>query len=205
MEKAFRIRVLSKKMPIIATSNKQNHHIMKKSSLLRAFALFTLILVTGCIAQAQIKITPVDPNTGSSSSSSSDGNQTVIKCNAPTTCTINDKNELVNCVQKQEATTFVLEASKGTITLIKGVKRKKYTIESFDNEPTTGTLELKVFDYSEEFLTYTTITIFASENLVSVQRDLGMDEYDDSWSREEAMSRLGGTMEIYDVESIKRQ
>ena len=66
-------------------------------------------------------------------------------------------------------------------------------------------MELKVFDYSEEFLTYTTITIFASENLVSVQRDLGMDEYDDSWSREEAMSRLGGTMEIYDVESIKRQ
>lgn len=178
---------------------------MKRPALLKAFALLALIFVTGCFAQAQIKITPVDPNTGSSSSSSSDGNQTVIKCNATTTCTINDKNELVNCVQKQEATTFVLEASKGTITLIKGVKRKKYTIESFENEPTTGTLELKVFDYSEEFLTYTTITIFASENLVSVQRDLGMDEYDDSWSREEAMSRLGGTMEIYDVESIKRQ
>ncbi|MBP5573791.1 MAG: hypothetical protein J6X40_06455 [Bacteroidales bacterium] len=176
---------------------------MKKPALLKALALFTLILVTGCFAQAQIKITPVDPVTASRSSSSSDDHQTVIKCHATTTCSINDKNELVNCTQKQEATTFVLEASKGTITLIKGIKRKKYTIENFDNEPTTGTLELKVFDYSEEFLTYTTITIFASENLVSVQRDMSLDEYDDSWDRETAMSRMGGTMEIYDVASIE--
>ena len=176
---------------------------MKRPALLKAFALLALIFVTGCFAQAQIKITPVDPVTASRSSSSSDDHQTVIKCHTTTSCTINDKNELVNCVQKEEATTFVLEASKGTITLTKGVKRKKYTIENFDNEPTTGTLELKVFDYDEEFLTYTTITIFASENLVSVQRDMSLDEYDDSWDRETAMSRMGGTMEIYDVESIE--
>ena len=190
--------VLSKKMTIIAISNKQNHHIMKKSSLLRALALFTLILVTGCFAHAQIKITPVDPNTASASSSND--HKTVFKCIATTTCSINDKNELVNCEQKEETTTFVLEASKGTITIIKPLKRQTYYIEAFEHEETTGTLELQVYDDSGVFLQNATITIFAGNNLISVQRDLGFDEYDDSWNRETAMSRIGGTMEIYDIE-----
>ena len=172
---------------------------MKKSSLLRALALFTLILVTGCFAQAQIKITPVDPNTTSASSSNND-HKTVFKCITTTTCAINDKNELVNCEQKEETTTFVLEASKGTITIIKPLKRQTYYIEAFEHEETTGTLELQVYDDSGVFLQYATITIFAGNNLISVQRDLGFDEYDDSWNRETAMSKIGGTMEIYDIE-----
>ena len=183
-------------MTNIATSNKQNHHIMKKISLLRALALFTLILVTGCFAQAQIKITPVDPNTTSSSSD----RKTVYKCNTTTTCSINDKNELVNCEQKKETTTFVLEASKGTITIIKPLKRQTYYIDAFEHEETTGTLELQVYDDSGVFMQYATITIFAGNNLISVQRDLGFDGYDDSWDRETAMSKIGGTMEIYDIE-----
>ena len=188
-------------MPIIATSNKhQNHHTMKKTALLIVFALFTLILAMGDLAKAQVIITPTNP--GSPSYSSALSRQSVYKCIATTTCTINDKNELVNCEQKEEITNFVLDITPdyATVTIVKPLKKQKYYIESFDSEKATGTLELHVYDESGEFIKYATITIFGSNNLISVQSDLGFDEFDSSWDSETINSRIGGTMEIYDME-----
>ena len=173
---------------------------MKKKALLKIAATFAFVFVLGCFAQAQVIITPTNP--GSPSYSSSLSSQSVYKCIATTTCTINDKNELVNCEQKEEITNFVLDITPdyATVTIVKPLKKQKYYIESFDSEKATGTLELRVYDESGDFIKYATITIFGSNNLISVQTDLGWDEYDDSWDRETAMSRIGGTMEIYDME-----
>ncbi len=173
---------------------------MKKIALLIVFALFTLIFAMGDLAQAQIIVTPTNP--GSPSYSSDLTRQSVYKCIATTTCTINDKNELVNCELKEEITNFVIDITPdyATVTIIKPLKKRKYQIESFDIEKATGTLELQVYDESGEFIKYATITIFGSNYLISVQSDLGFDEFDSSWDSETINSRIGGTMEIYDME-----
>jgi hypothetical protein len=193
--------VLSKKMTIIAMSNKyQNHIIMKKTALLIVFALFTLILAMGDLAQAQVIITPTNPE--SPSYSSSQTSKTVYKCNSCTTCTINKNNELVNCTETLETTTFVLDVTpdNATITIIKPLKKRKYNIDYYDIEEVTGTLELNMWDDSGPDYKAVTITIFGSDNLISVQTQLGMHEYDITWDDETAMSRIGGTMEIYTIE-----
>ena len=169
---------------------------MKKPAILKIAAAVVFVFAMGCFAQAQVIITPTEPESTSNSSSQTQNNKTVLKCIATTTCSINEQNELVNCEQKEEITTFELEASKGIITIIKPLKRQKYNIEAFEHEPTTGTLQLKVYNDSGEFLKYAMIIIFASENLISVEYlpSLG-DSYDDNWDPSSY-----GTMEIYDIE-----
>ena len=172
---------------------------MKKTALLRFFALFALTLFIGGFAQAQIKITPVSPTSPPPSSSDT---KSVYKCINCTYCDINDKNELVNCVQKDEVTTFVLDITStgATVTIIKPLKKIKYTIESFESETSTGTLELRVVDDTGYSIKYATITFFGSQNLISVQNDLDLFDYDSSWDYDTSRSKLGGTMEIYEME-----
>lgn len=175
---------------------------MKKPALLKAFALLTLILITGCFAQAQIKITPANPNETLDTPRNS-GSLT-IKCINCTYCDVDSKGEPNNCVLKEEDTTFELDvhSSSATISIVKTAGgrfpiREKFTIESSNVDEDTDALEMRA--YNDRYYPHTvTITIIQSYNLISVERPLL--DYDDSWDYETAKSKLGGTMEFYEIE-----
>ena len=93
-----------------------------------------------------------------------------------------------------------ITSTGATVTIIKPLKKLKYTIESFESETSTGTLELRVVDDSGYSIKYATITFFGSQNLISVQNDLDYFDYDSSWDYNTSRSKLGGTMEIYEME-----
>ena len=175
---------------------------MKKIAFLKAFALLTLILITGCFAQAQIKITPANPNETLDTPYNS-GSLT-IKCINCTYCDVDSDGEPNNCVLKEETATFELDvhSSSATISIVKTTgsrlpKREKFTIESTKIDEEIGALEMHAYD-DRYYPQLVTITIIQSYNLISVERPLL--DYEDTWDYETAMSKLGGTMEIYEIE-----
>lgn len=172
---------------------------MKTPALRRVLALFTFILSLSFVAQAQIKITPANPN--ERLVDPSEKTKLVFNCITCTYCDINKNNEMNNCVQKEEKTTIIIDASgsKYTVTIIKPQKTEKYYISSSKNEEATNSLELSVYD-SEEDDRQGTIIVFGNDNLISVQKDFYFWDYDDTWDHETAMSKIGGTIEIYEME-----
>ena len=83
-----------------------------KKNLLRLIAVFAIVMTTACVAKAQ----------------------TSFVCSHRYACIINDNNELTNCSDRDENSTFIFDDDLTTITHVIGSKRTVYYIDEDEIE-----------------------------------------------------------------------